>query len=278
VVRINGQSIKESDESGEIRMEIKTAIKSIVGAVRTIENWPTFLSKYFAIMGQGNVTYRFRNGIRLKMRGSESDVVIVEGIWIHKFYNPEGFEINDGDIVVDIGSHVGVFSIFASLNNKKGKILAFEPISRNFDIINYNIKINKIKNITPIKKAVAATDGKKKMFLGFVDSTSSFKKSKYVKNDFINVQTITLKSIFNQYHIKQIDFLKMDCEGEEYEILFKCPDSIFKKIKKISLECHNIDSKWNLNSLKKFLERKGFEVEVRQPIQKLTNMVYAKQQ
>jgi FkbM family methyltransferase len=258
-------------------MQIRTAIKSISGAIRLIENWPLFLRNYLNTTSKKYVTYKLRNGIKLKVTARESDVVIIEGVWIHRFYNPRGFEIKEGDTVVDIGAHLGIFSVFASRNNRNGKIFALEPSPKNFKLLKYNIKVNKIKNIVPIKKAVSNLDGKKKLFLGFIDSGNSLLDWQYVKKEYINVRTATLKSFFKKYHVKQIDFLKIDAEGAEYEILFNCQNNIFKKIKKISLECHNIDKKRNVFKLKKFLERKGFKVKIRKPIGKISNMVYARQ-
>ena len=62
--------------------------------------------------------------------------------------------------------------------------------------------------------------------------------------------------------LKRIDFLKLDCEGGEYEILFGCSEETLKKIKKISIEYHNIDKKRNSEVLKAFLLIKGYKIEV----------------
>lgn len=57
--------------------------------------------------------------------------------------------------------------------------------------------------------------------------------------------------------------MKLDCEGAEYEILFGCSDENLKKILKISMECHNIDTNRNADQLKKFLEKQGFKVTIK---------------
>ena len=64
----------------------------------------------------------------------------------------------------------------------------------------------------------------------------------------------------NREKINSIDFLKLDCEGAEYEILFKCPDKILNRIKIISMEYHEIDKKRNKKTLIRFLKSKGFKV------------------
>ncbi len=52
------------------------------------------------------------------------------------------------------------------------------------------------------------------------------------------INTITLQNIFEKYKIEKIDFLKMDCEGAEFEIVMNTPSIILDKIQKISMEIH----------------------------------------
>ena len=52
------------------------------------------------------------------------------------------------------------------------------------------------------------------------------------------INAITLQDIFEKHRLEKIDFLKMDCEGAEYEIIMNAPSSILNKIQKISTEIH----------------------------------------
>ena len=62
--------------------------------------------------------------------------------------------VRNGDIVVDIGAHIGYYTlIFARLVGPKGKVFAFEPEPNNFNLLIKNIKINGYKNIIPVQKA-----------------------------------------------------------------------------------------------------------------------------
>ena len=55
--------------------------------------------------------------------------------------------------------------------------------------------------------------------------------------------------------------MKLDCEGAEFEILYSTPKHIFKKIKEIRLEYHNISGEnQDISNLTVFLERKGFKM------------------
>ncbi|NCN99484.1 FkbM family methyltransferase [Candidatus Pacearchaeota archaeon] len=77
----------------------------------------------------------------------------------------------------------------------------------------------------------------------------------------VRTQVTTLNKIIDVNNIKRIDFLKLDCEGSEYDILFNLKNKNFKIISKIALEYENLDkSKRNIIFLRKFLEQKGFDV------------------
>ena len=51
---------------------------------------------------------------------------------------------------------------------------------------------------------------------------------------------MTLPQIFQQYQIDTIDFLKLDCEGSEYDILYNLGATMFERIAVISLEFHDL--------------------------------------
>ena len=228
---------------------------------------------YFKLIKAKNILLYFRNGIKIKIRPQTNDRIILNEIFIYHLYTPKYFEIKNNDLVVDVGAHIGIFSIFASQFARK--VYAIEPVLENFKILESNIQINKIKNITPVNKAISGTTGERDMFL---DETNPGGHSFYpssVRPKKRKVLAISLKDFFIQNNISGIDFLKMDCEGAEYEIFFNCPDEILFKIKKISLEYHDIDKTRNLFSLREFLERKGFKVKI---LSKNKYQIYAKNQ
>jgi len=48
-----------------------------------------------------------------------------------------------------------------------------------------------------------------------------------------------MDSLLNNLNIENCDFLKMDCEGAEYEILRNTSQAGFRRIARISMECHS---------------------------------------
>ena len=69
------------------------------------------------------------------------------------------------------------------------------------------------------------------------------------------------QQIFTDHAIAQCDWLKLDCEGAEYEILYQAPPEIFERITAISLETHPVDERQNNSAaLMDFLEQRQFQV------------------
>jgi len=251
---------------------IKTAIK----IVKIVKNWPLFFADFFKIIPTGNIEYALRNGIRLNVRAKTFDRGAIAEIFINKLYNPPGFEINETDVVFDIGAHIGIFSIYASMSAKKGKIYAFEPMPENFMLFKQNMELNNTQNVSAYNKAVAKKRGYTIMN---ISTTHTGAHSMYYNfgSGAVKVQTISLNDFIKKNKIRKMDFLKMDCEGTEYEILYNLPKKVLSSIKKISMEYHNIDEKYNVTNLVTFLEKNGFEVNA--IINKCTtsNLLYAKQ-
>lgn len=265
-------------------MKIETILNTFIESQRSLNNWPFFLFNCLSKnQSEIEVTYYFRNGINLTAIKGEADAIVIAGIWLAKYYNPDEFEIKDGSIIVDIGAHIGAFSVFASTYNKKGKIYAVEPVNKNFHLLEKNIVNNNIKNIEPINYAISNINDKKTMFL----CAKGIKQSLYKniqREPIIGkqiVKTITLERFIKKYKIRKIDFLKIDCEGEEYKILYSCPKNVFKMIDKISLEVHGIknnnNEKFTIFYLKYFLEKQGFKVNIRTPVE-FNNLLYAKKE
>ena len=228
--------------------------------VKTIKNYPLYLKDYFGKIKDKYLFYKLRNGLIYKLRGGSTDRFIINEVWIHKSYNPKGFEIKSNDIVVDIGAHAGIFTILASYFAKQGQVYAFEPFKENYNLILENINLNKVKNLKVFNKAVSDKSGRLKFYV----STSKNKGQNSIhklgeSQKEIRVDKISFKDFLRT--IPEIDFLKIDCEGAEYEILFSLAKKELQKIKKISMEFHNY-GKYAGEDLARFLHKNNFKIRL----------------
>lgn len=181
----------------------------------------------------------------------------------------KGFSNNpitdDYPVSIDIGANVGYFSLNFFSKYPKATIVAFEPIPNNFELLqSYKEKFNQL-NFIINNEAVSGKEGELEIFYDKKDSFSTsatvFKHS--AEPDSIKVKTTTLELILKKWDFKQVDLLKLDCEGAEYEILYNTPEEVLKCIHAIAIETHlGKGEKENIDSLNKFLQNHGFRTLV----------------
>jgi len=249
-------------------MEI--ALKSIVTAARTIattENWQEYLYPFIGIKPKDDFI-RFRNGLSYKIRKNDGDKWVVLEVVVRNAYCPEGFGIGRGDTVIDVGGHIGAFSVLAASRAVRGRVFSFEPYPESYGFLRFNVRLNKLKNVRPVNLGVS---GRKETRRLYVCKNGTCTNSAFLKQkNSVEIRCITMADIFRKYKIRRCNFLKMDCEGSEYDILFNMPDNVLRKIDKISMEYHDGMVKGCCHDdLKAFLESKGFRVAVTPP------MIYA---
>jgi hypothetical protein len=128
------------------------------------------------------------------------------------------FEVEEGDIVVDLGASLGPFTYKILPKNPK-QCYVVEPLSYQIDVLHKNVGRDNVKIIQG-----AITD-KKKIEISWDHITES-------------VPTFTFKEFLDENNIKHIDFLKCDCEGGEYDVFQQSNIEFLKTIPKIVTEFH----------------------------------------
>ena len=128
--------------------------------------------------------------------------------------------ISKGDTVLDVGAHVGVHTLlFARLVGDKGKVIAFEPNTKNFNLLKKNIEINGYDNVQLENKAASDINGKSSFFCNedFTAGSSIFKRKEENQTK-IEVDTVILDDYFKNSNTR-VDFIKIDVECSELKVL-----------------------------------------------------------
>lgn len=144
-------------------------------------------------------------------------------------------DIKKEDIVIDIGASIGGFAIPAS--KKAKRVWAIEPMTP--DMLERNILLNERKNIDVLEVALGDGRTRKLEWLG---------KTKMVETK----QLTEIKNICGG-----CDFLKIDCEGCEWDIK---PEEL-KGIRRIEMEVHKVG--FPLSLMEERLKKAGFKYEVK---------------
>ncbi len=269
---------KEEIRNGLNKLKSKLVLGKMI--VKNIKNWERVFLNYFSIIHDDYIIHKLRNGQTIKIKNVKNEketsgLSSICEIFFVKTYCPRDMKINKGDTIIDIGANIGIFTTHSSFLSE-GKVYSYEPFKIHFKRLLKNIKANQLKNVVPFNLAVCGSKGKRNLFINKKNSGMHSLIFKENSEEKTTVKSTTLKEIFEKNDIKQCDFLKMDCEGSEYEILYHAPKNILKKIRKISLEFDNIDSyQQNCFQLKKFLEDNDFIVRMKGAHQK-QGILYAK--
>lgn len=164
---------------------------------------------------------------------------IIIDVFVNEVYTPHGHEINENDIVVDIGAHQGVFSAYAS-QKTQANIKSYEPNTINFSRLCNFIARNNIANIEPNQYAIAAEPGESFLIVSNTSSTHYLSRvdnhGETDRHQYERIQTKSLDQILMD--VDHVDLLKIDCEGAEVEIFLSASEKTLKKVKKISAETH----------------------------------------
>jgi FkbM family methyltransferase len=213
-----------------------------------------------------------RNIKKLKLRRpplnilvrSAMDIWSVKETFLDKFYTRFGTSIKDGWIVIDIGAGIGDYSLYAAHNNPAGTVYAFEPFAESYELLVRNLALNGKENVFAFQKAVWSEAGKIQLDLSTGEPLQIRGHDQPGISDIYNalsVEAIGLQDLINEMGIKKIDLLKLDCEGSEYEILFKTPEDALRKVERIIMEYHDLNTKNNHRSLTEFLQSQGYIVK-----------------
>src|SRR5919112_1963095 len=179
----------------------------------------------------------------------------------------ERFLPKQGDIVVDIGAHIGLYTIMSSKRvGSNGKVVAIEAHPGNFEMLNSNIKLNQLNNVIPLNYAVYSKETKVKLYLpsgesGFTKYNTIMSDWVNTKDKFVEVNANTLDYLLqlNQIRQEEVNWIKIDVEGAEFEVL-KGATNVLSKSKDIALliEIHGLD---NYRPILNFLSLYNFKIE-----------------
>ncbi len=161
--------------------------------------------------------------------------------------------VHQGDVVFDIGAHVGYFTVLSStLCGSDGKVVAFEPLPLNAHYLSRHVKVNQCTNVTILRECVSDRAG-----------TASFDNSKGTgtghlsEKGSLQVATTTLDTLVGEGKVPAPTFIKMNVEGAEEKILHGGKEVISKHKPFFLITLHSNDL---LVRCRSFLEEQGYQV------------------
>lgn len=167
----------------------------------------------------------------------DQDPLIYNEVITTNHYDLTNAEIKNRT-VIDIGANIGCMSILAASMGAQ-MVIGVEPVSAVYKKFADNIKISGYKNIIPMNFAVTNLQTEGKHFKISKNNDNSGANSLYnVTDEFDMVPSVSLETLL-KIAVGNDIFLKLDCEGAEYDIIMNATKESMSRIKTIVLEVHS---------------------------------------
>jgi FkbM family methyltransferase len=204
-------------------------------------------------------------------------------------YSRAGFELQVDDTVVDIGANIGMFALWAGPQITRGRLICIEPNPHALECLKMNVYRNNLHNVTIVAAAAGGENGTMELISHhgweamahsasleapwlFNTSTMGRIARRLMQRSFRNVDStratnrftvhmMPLSRILEEHNVATVNFLKIDCEGSEYEVLRNIDAENWARIQRVVVEYHDIGRDRNHAELEKILRTNGFEVE-----------------
>jgi len=175
--------------------------------------------------------------VRMFHRENTNDSLVIHSVMIHNEYMVDNFLYEDNDVFIDIGAHIGTWSILMAIYNPTFKVYSYEAVPENVEMIKKNIELNELTNIKPFNLAVSdCSEGKETIYYTTESPSDRWVGSPQGGKEYIEIERISLNDILN--NVNHCKVLKMDCEGCEVKGFKTITEENIKKIDYVIGEFH----------------------------------------
>lgn len=179
-----------------------------------------------------------------------------------KIYLDEG-NLSLGEIVLDLGAYSGAASYFFSQAvGEQGHVYAFEPDRESFDCLQSNIALHNLFNVTPFQKGVWSSSGKV-LFQSEGNMGSAIRDAAdRLSHHLVTIQTTSLSDFCDQNAVKKVDFVKVDIEGSEVEVLEHSSAFIDAFKPRFAIEIHRLGTGLTDGRVIAALQKHGYSYRI----------------
>lgn len=163
----------------------------------------------------------------------------------------------NGKTVIDIGGYIGDTAIYFIMKGAK-KVIALEPFLQTFQLAKKNIKINDLED--KIDFILAGCSNKNDIIKVDPNPANPTGAKLAESKNGIDVQTLTLDKVIERSN-NEASILKMNCEGDEYNIILSSSKETLRKFTHMVIEYH-----YGYKNLVKKLRESGFRLSHTRPI------------
>jgi FkbM family methyltransferase len=167
-------------------------------------------------------------------------------------------QIRPSDTVVDVGAHVGIYSLLAS--RRAGKVLSIEADPNTFQYLERNLAMNGANHVTAVLAGVSDRRESLRLFRdkNMEDRSGHSFLPGWGREDSISVECLPLWEILTNHSLSGCDVLKIDVEGFEFRVL----EPFLKECRPRLILTEYFESR-NTGDVRSLLENNGYHLELR---------------
>ena len=186
----------------------------------------------------------------------------VYGTWEPEVFRAVAATVKLGMTVIDIGAHIGYYTLlFAKCVGPKGRVVAFEPVPANFELLKRNIQLNELPNVQTFSQAVFSRN--EEIILTVPDELrysgdASIYHGRGTKQ--FRVPAIALDTFCDSSGLWP-HIVKMDVEGAEYDVFMGAKKTIGRFRPKLLIELHHFDGNVAAHPVPDLLTAWGYRIQ-----------------
>jgi FkbM family methyltransferase len=196
-------------------------------------------------------------------------VLVAQGDWFEREIEFWRDRIQAGMTVIDVGANAGVYTFSAAKRvGSEGLVLAIEPFSQCVAYLNETCRVNQLDWVKVCAGAASDRLGTAKLSISSASELNELISEEEGQtrdaNSFEEVECFTLDSLIDKYDVNRVDFLKIDAEGHELQVL-KGSDRILTEFAPIILYENIAGSQGSNLPVADYLRSVGYSLFCYQP-------------
>ncbi len=239
---------------------------------RSVANWPRVLARLSlssaGIRAGGDIRTLLRNGVALVAPPSRPAwwpifEMFAEDVYRLRGEDLAGLDLGEGDVVLDVGAHIGSSAVLFSRRWPAATIVAVEPNPTTFEYLRRNTEENGVRARLR-NEAVGAHDGKITLF-GTDDASCEASTSLPKPGTSVEVPVTAFERLMDEAP-GRVRVVKLDCEGAEHEVFAASTPELWTEVDVLLLEYHRTAdpaSEWP--AVEDRVRRLGFETRWHMP-------------
>jgi FkbM family methyltransferase len=230
----------------------------IIRCIKQTRQWPEVIPGYLGVQDLvWPYEFSLRNGHTIDL-ADWSDLTTIWAVLFGDEYRVSP----DDEVIVDLGANIGAFTLMALATAPHANVFAVEPFPTSFARLEACVRRNAVGDRVECRQlAITGYDGMVTMdgAPGIASHSRRLLPEDKVAEP-VAVRGVSLRQFVEQESLTHIDYLKMDIEGAEFEVIEHAPVDVLRRAKVIGLEVHGDQAEfgklWDKFKLSGFDERR----------------------